>query len=106
MGNGELLRERGNPMSFKGVERRRHRRYRYSGNLEFFSNPLTPSRTRSGLSVDISSSGMCLYTFFKPLNEGEDIAFKDALPVSYQKGTVRWVKQYAEDFYGVGVMFF
>ncbi len=93
-------------MSFLGVERRRHPRYRYSNNLEFFSNPLTPNRTHSGLSVDISSSGMCLYTFFKPLDKGEDIAFKDALPVSYQKATVRWSEQYDEDFYGVGLMFF
>ncbi len=93
-------------MSVLGVERRRHPRYAYSDNLEFSSNPVSLDKTYNGLSVDISSSGMCLYTFFKPLDKGEDIAFKDALPVSYRKGTVRWVEQYAEDFYGVGVMFF
>jgi PilZ domain len=92
-------------MSILKIERRRHPRYAYSTKLEFLSNPLTPNTTHSGLSVNISSSGMCLYTFFKPLDEGEDIAFKDDLPVSYQKAMVKWVQQYAEDFYGVGVMF-
>lgn len=93
-------------MPFLGVEQRRNPRYAYSDNLQFSSNPVSPDRTHSGLCVDISSSGMCFYTFFKPLTEGEDIAFKDALPVSYQKAKVRWVKQYAEDFYGIGVMFY
>jgi hypothetical protein len=93
-------------MSFTGVEKRKHPRYPYSNKLEFRSTSPTQDITYSGLSVDISSSGMCLYTFFTSPNEGEDIAFKDALPVSYQKAIVRWVEQYTEDFYGIGVMFF
>jgi hypothetical protein len=93
-------------MSFTGAERRKRPRYPYSNKLDFYSNPPTQDTTYYGFSVDISNAGMCLYTFSTPPNEGDEIAFKNALPVSYQKAIVRWVEQYTEDFYGIGVMFF
>jgi hypothetical protein len=93
-------------MSFTGEERRKRPRYTYSSKLDFHSNPPPQDITYSGFIMDISSAGMCIYTFSTPPNAGDEIAFKDALPVSYQKAIVRWVKQYTEDFYGIGVMFF
>jgi hypothetical protein len=93
-------------VSFTGAERRKRPRYSYSTKLDFCPNPPAQDITYSGFSVDISSAGMCLYTFSTPPNEGDEIIFKDALPISHQKAIVRWVERYTEDFYGIGVMFF
>jgi hypothetical protein len=39
------------------------------------------------------------------LDEGEDIEIINALPVPYQKATIRWVVKYFHDLYKVGVAF-
>jgi hypothetical protein len=52
----------------------------------------------------MSDSGMCMYTYGR-LEEGEDIEINNALPVPYQKATVRWTKKYSEDFYKIGLEF-
>jgi hypothetical protein len=93
-------------MSFTGEERRKSTRYQHSSRLDFHSISSTQDITYSGVSVDISSAGIGLYTCSTAPNEGDEIAFEDALPVSYQKAIVRWVERYTENCYGVGVRFF
>lgn len=91
-------------MSFEGDESRRHPRKAHTDIIDFCLNPTDLSTTFRGTLVDISESGMSLYTF-KPLSTGQDIIVKSTLPVLYQKATVRWVKKYSEDLYRVGLMF-
>ncbi len=40
-----------------------------------------------------------------PLDEGEDIEIMTALPVPYQKASIRWVVKYFHDLYKMGVVF-
>jgi hypothetical protein len=91
-------------MSFEGDESRRQPRKAHTDNIEFCVNPTEISATLHGTLIDISESGMCLYTF-RPLFEGQNIIVKSPLPVPHQKAIVRWVKKYAEDLYRVGLMF-
>jgi hypothetical protein len=91
-------------MPFEGDESRRHPRRAHTDIIEFCLNPANTTATLHGTVIDISESGMSLYTF-KPLSEGQGIIVKSALPVPYQKAIVRWVKRYSEDLYRVGLMF-
>jgi hypothetical protein len=87
-----------------GTERRRHLRKLYSNVIKFCVN--SPSRNSSfaGVMIDISDSGMCLYTSHE-LHKGEEILIQEKLPVKYRKATVVWVKNYYREFYRVGLTF-
>jgi c-di-GMP-binding flagellar brake protein YcgR len=91
-------------MSFDGDESRRHPRKAHTDNIEFCVNSTNLGATLQGTLIDISESGMCLYTF-KPISEGQNIIIKSALPVPYHRANVRWVKKYSDDLYKVGLMF-
>jgi hypothetical protein len=90
---------------FQHSQQRRHLRHPYKETLEI----TIPSNPRSGTLVavgsNISDGGICIYTF-KPLEEGQDIAFKTPLPVPHRKATVRWVKQINPSTYKAGVLLF
>ena len=87
-----------------GIERRKHPRKPYSNVIKFCVNPRCPNTTCIGVSINISDSGICLYTSDN-LHKGEVILIQEELPVKYQKATVIWVKNYRQDFYKVGLMF-
>ena len=91
-------------MRFNGIERRRHPRRPHCQNVEFCLVSRPSGEILVGASVDLSDSGLCMYTFDE-LAQGENIEIKNALPVPYQKAVVRWVKNYAIDLYKVGIMF-
>ncbi len=91
-------------MYFDGVERRIHKRRPHADSIEFCLIPSDLTTTLRGISIDISDSGMCLYTF-TPINTGQNIVINNFLPVPYQKATVRWVKKHTEELYRVGIMF-
>jgi hypothetical protein len=57
-----------------------------------------------GAGVDISDSGMCIYTSY-PLEKDQIIVIKSTLPVPYQRAQVRWVKICGESRYKVGLIF-
>jgi hypothetical protein len=90
-------------MYFDGVERRRHQRRPHADNIEFCLIPSDLTTILRGISIDISDSGMCLYTF-TPMNTGQNILIKNFLPVPYQKATIRWVKKHTEGLYRVGLL--
>jgi hypothetical protein len=85
------------------IERRRHPRSAYIRTLEY-TRSTTMGDVFLCMSVDISDSGMCVYSS-DPLDEGEDIEFKDALRVPQRKACVRWVRKYSRDFFRVGLTF-
>ncbi len=91
-------------MSFDGVDTRKHPRHPYSNNIEFCLDASSDCIGLHGLSVDISDSGICLYTF-TPIYAGQTITFETTLPVPYQKATVIWVQKRAEDLYRAGLKF-
>jgi len=90
--------------SNNGIKKRKHPRNPYGNVIKFCVNPRSPSKTFIGVSINISDSGMCLYTS-DILHEGETILIQEELPVKYRKATVIWVKYYRQDFYKVGLMF-
>ncbi len=60
---------------------------------------------RMGTTINISTTGMCLYTLNR-LKEGDSVMIRDddVLLLS-RKATVRWVKNYGKTFCKAGLMF-
>jgi len=89
---------------FTGVERRRHPRYDFSDAVELRVNPSGLSETHSGLILNVSESGLCIYTC-DPLSVGQDLTIKTSLRAPVLKATIRWVRKYRDDLFKIGVMF-
>lgn len=84
--------------------RQRHRRNPYEETLEITIPSHPQEGTLLAISSNISDAGICIYTF-KPLEVGQDIVFKNTLPVPHRKATVRWVKQCNWSICKAGVLF-
>jgi hypothetical protein len=82
---------------------RRNPRNPYKENLKITVSSKPHGRTLLAISSNISDDGICIYTF-KRLEEGQDIVFKNALPVPHRKATVRWVKKINPSIYKTGVL--
>ena len=91
-------------MSFDGVSTRRHPRHSYVDTIDFCLDYTSNSNRLHGITVNISDSGIGLYTF-KPLYAGQTITVESTLPVPYQKATVIWVQKRNEDLYKIGLKF-
>jgi hypothetical protein len=94
-------------MAFRGSHIRNHQRYAYLQFITFFSlGSQVAEGSRRAICVDLSDSGMCMYTPDR-LRKGQAILFNDALPVQGPKAIVRWVKEYRMTgrFYKSGIMF-
>ncbi len=87
-----------------GIERRKHPRTPYSNVIKFCVNPRCPYASLDGVTINISDSGISLYTS-ENLQKGDVIIIQDTLPVKYRKATVIWVKEYQWGLYRVGLMF-
>jgi hypothetical protein len=62
----------------------------------------SPSEIHLGTTVNISNTGICLFTA-NHLKEGESILIQN--DVLLLKATVRWVKNFEQNFCKVGLMF-
>jgi hypothetical protein len=91
-------------MSSDSLYTRRHPRHHYSENIEFCLDYSSAGTRLHGISVNISDSGIGLYTF-APIYAGQTITFETTLPVPYQKAAVMWVQKRGEDLYKVGLNF-
>ena len=91
-------------MSFDSVNTRSHPRHLYSDNIEFRLDYSSAGTRLHGISVNISDSGIGLYTF-TPVYAGQTITVETTLPVPYQKATIIWVQKRAEDLYKAGLKF-
>jgi hypothetical protein len=97
----------GKQMVFRGSHSRRHHRYAYLQFITFFSlGPQVAEGSRRAICVDLSDSGLCMYTPSR-LHKGQVILFNNPLPVEGPKATVRWVKEYriTGPFCKSGIMF-
>ena len=72
--------------------------------VEYVLNPDTTHETFVGFILNVSGSGLCLYTS-KLLNVEQEIIIKSNFPVSFKTATVRWIEKYDEVFYRVGLEF-
>jgi hypothetical protein len=64
----------------------------------------SPWEIRLGTTLNVSTTGMCLYTLCQ-LKEGEKIILQDDELSLFRKATVRWVKHYRENFCRAGLMY-
>ena len=101
-GEGET---KGNAASFKGKDTRRYCRRNFADVIEYVLPDNGASDLFKGVTINLSESGLCLYTFNPvPLNEKITIE-RGISPLCNQTGTVRWIKRLAPDLYKVGLMF-
>ncbi len=85
-------------------ERRNSLRYDFPQRIGYILSPKISEETFSGVTINISNSGLCLY-IFNLIHEGQKIAIKSTLPVPHQTALVRWIKKVDADLYKAGVMF-
>jgi hypothetical protein len=86
-------------------DKREHRRQDFSYSVvEYVLNPENTHETFIGFTLNVSNSGLCLYTP-KPLKEGQKIIIKGNLPTPSKNAMVRWIEKYDDVFYKVGLVF-
>jgi hypothetical protein len=72
--------------------------------LEFVLHPDTVYEIYVGYTLNLSDTGMCIYTS-AVLQSGQEVILKSDDPQLYRKATVRWVERYDSFFYKVGLEF-
>jgi hypothetical protein len=82
---------------------RKHPRKIYCNVIKFCLSSRS-NNTFMGLSINISDSGMCLYSPGR-LHEGEEILIEERLPVKYRRAKVIWAKDYLAGLHKVGIKF-
>jgi hypothetical protein len=83
---------------------RKHRRLHFLSSVQYCMTSNADNDTMFGAGVDISNSGMCMYTCC-PLEKEQVIFIKSTLPVPYQTAQVKWVKECTASRYKVGLIF-
>jgi PilZ domain len=92
-------------MSSRGIERRRQPRCDFSDTIDFCIKPFALDETPfHGLILNISESGLCLYTS-NSLNVGQELIIKTTLRAPVVKATIRWVRKYRDDLFRIGATF-
>ena len=89
-------------MLFDNIERRKDIRYIVCHTIEYIIETENKNGTIIGLTVNISNSGLCFYTF-KTLLKGQEIKIKRTPSLSYHSATVRWSQKVTDNFYKVGL---
>jgi hypothetical protein len=72
--------------------------------VEYVLNSDTTNGIFIGFTLNVSESGLCLYTP-KLLNVAQEIVIKGNCLVSSQIATVRWIEKYDDFFYKIGLSF-
>ncbi len=89
----------------KTKDKRKHNRQDFSyAVVEFVLDANTTHETFIGFTLNVSVSGLCLYTP-KFLPEGQKIIIKSAIPATSKTAMVRWIEKYDDVFYKVGLVF-
>ena len=76
----------------------------YPHEIEFVTDPLTTYEVFKAVAVNISKSGLCIYTSI-PLSEGQEITIKSEIPADSQTAIVRWIQKLNDFYYKVGLKF-
>jgi len=86
-------------------DKRKHRRQDFSyAVVEYVLNSNTTHETFIGFTLNVSISGLCLYTP-KLLGEGQEITIKSTIPSTSKTAIVRWIEKYDDVFYKIGLVF-
>lgn len=86
-------------------DKREHRRQDFSyAVVEYVLNSNSTHETFIGFTLNVSSSGLCLYTP-KLVTEGQTIIIKSTFPTPSKTAMVRWIEKYDDVFYKVGLIF-
>ena len=86
-------------------EKREHRRQDFSyAVVEYVLNSNSTHETFIGFTLNVSNSGLCLYTP-KLLSEGQKIIIKSTFPTPSKSAMVRWIERYDDVFYKIGLVF-
>lgn len=72
--------------------------------LEFVLHPDTQYEIYVGYTLNLSDTGMCIYTS-ATLAVGQELILKSDQPRLYKKAVVRWVERCDSFFYKVGLEF-
>jgi hypothetical protein len=88
-------------MSF---DQRSEERYNFPYTIEYVLNPSTTDEILEGVAINISKSGLCLYTH-NLLREGQEITIKSIMPTSSQNAIVKWIEKIDHIYYKVGLVF-
>jgi hypothetical protein len=72
--------------------------------LEFVLHPDTTYEIFVGYTLNLSNTGLCIYTS-AVLKTGQTVILKSDTPPLYKKAVVRWVDRYDSFFYKVGLEF-
>ncbi len=91
-------------MQRHNCDTRKHKRDLFFHPIEYCLGPRSSGVIFDGSIINISGSGMAMYST-RRLEEGDDIEIMTTLPVPYQKATARWVVEYSQDFYKIGLAF-
>jgi hypothetical protein len=94
-------------MAFNRTERRAYPRRAYFHLIKYVLNLDTLDRIFRGFTINISSSGLRLYTFNNLLTEGQEVTIISSLAgfQSSPKGTVRWINKLYDNTYEIGLEF-
>jgi len=88
------------------IEYRREERFPYLKTIGYACDNQRTGDVLKAITINISRSGMCLYLYDSPCAEpGEKILIKSDLPVSSQRGTIKWVEKVDDGFYRAGLKF-
>jgi hypothetical protein len=88
-------------MSF---DQRSEERYNFPYTIEYVLNPSTTDEILEGVAINISKSGLCLYTH-NLLREGQEITIKSIMPTPSQNAIVKWIEKIDHIYYKIGLVF-
>jgi len=72
--------------------------------IEFILHPDITYEIFIGFTLNISDSGLCMYTT-KCLERGQEVIIRSSLPLLSKKASVRWTEKYDSFYYKVGLEF-
>ncbi len=89
-------------MPLNGIERRKEPRHPYFSSIKFASRSEKGEEILIGTTINISNSGLCIYSYVR-LEVGQEIIILSAFPNRHRTYTVRWVNRLLDDFFMVGL---
>ncbi|MGC2063622.1 MAG: PilZ domain-containing protein [Thermodesulfovibrionales bacterium] len=92
-------------MSFERPEKREYFRFDLANVVDLVTINAATSDKFSGVTINISETGMCLFVF-QPVSTNDRISIvKSMLPLGHRAGSVRWVNTMTPEFYKIGLIF-
>ncbi|MGE5893824.1 MAG: PilZ domain-containing protein [bacterium] len=87
-------------------DKRRHKRRVFTTTVQYaVTQPAVSDTLSKGVTVNISSTGLCLYTFSSH-KEGQQVKIYNGVPLHIEEeAVIRWVKKLNRHLYKIGCEF-